>query len=109
MKIDELIRALRAQDKPDMEYGYDGEYKWNAELIGPDAADAIENLIAKVERLRSELATVTTERDAAVEDMKVNYKCCICKDYELCCKTPNMTPKCGINYLNFKWRGERSK
>jgi len=65
--------------------------------------------IAETERLQSELATVTAERDAAVGDMKVSYKCCICKDYELCCKTPNMTPKCGINYLNFKWRGERSE
>ena len=42
--------------------------------------------IAETERLQSELATVTAERDAAVGDMKVSYKCCICKDYELCCK-----------------------
>ena len=49
---DDVVKVLRAQDMPNMAYGYDGGYKWHTENIGRDAADLIESLQADNERLR---------------------------------------------------------
>ncbi len=45
---DEIVRALRHMDKPDMTYGYDGAYKWVPERIGPDAADRLESQQSRI-------------------------------------------------------------
>lgn len=99
MNADEIIRALRHMDKPDMSYGYDGAYKWKSERIGHDAADLIESLQERLDealgaekiwsdkciknwspdvkelvetthKLRFELRESQRREKAAVEDMK---------------------------------------
>lgn len=66
----EIIKALRRMDKPDMAYGYDGAYKWNAERIGPDAANLIESMKSELEQLQ-ELAKAKTEGRLVVLPCKV--------------------------------------
>lgn len=65
-----------------------------------EAADAIENMQAKIEKLQS-------ERDMAVQDLYAHTKCFICKhlpDDQNMTHCPHYT-SCGLGYICFKWRG----
>lgn len=82
----EIIKALRRMDKPDMAYGYDGAYKWNAERIGPDAANLIESMKSELEQLQ-ELAKAKAEGRLVVLPCMVGTRvwvigqnCDMCRD-----------------------------
>lgn len=55
-------------------------------------------LLEKVEQLQ-------TERDAAVNDLKCNWKCASCKNFtKPVSKCPHFH-ECGLAYIHWEWRG----
>ena len=55
-------------------------------------------LLEKVEQLQA-------ERDAAVNDLKCNWKCASCKNYtKPVTKCPHFH-ECGLAYIHWQWRG----
>ena len=59
--------------------------------------------------LKSQIISITAERDAAVRDMQNNTKCFICMHLPA---DGNMAhckhyAACGLNYIHWKWRGAK--
>jgi hypothetical protein len=53
-QLQAITKALRAIDKPNMAYGYDGPYQWRSEDIAKDAITLIEALTADNAALREQ-------------------------------------------------------
>ena len=99
METKELIQALRL----DAEWAHANE--WETPITLGDhldaAADALEALLAEVERQAAEIAAVTAERDACKVDL-----CTACTQSP--CNTGICAAKnCTGNQIpcNFEWRG----
>lgn len=103
MKIDEAISLI----KNTAFLGYNGDDDKMS-----DAIQTIEQLVGKIEQLEEaigrmaiELAAVKKERDAAVEDLKKNNKCRICKHKKENIQDCQHYNSCGLAYIHFEWRG----
>lgn len=54
---------------------------------------------------RALIQQLEAERDAAVNDLKCNWKCASCKNYtKPVTKCPHFH-KCGLAYIHWEWRG----
>ena len=97
METKELIQALRL----DAERAHANE--WETPIMLGDhldaAADALAALLAEVKRQAAEIAAVTAERDAAVEDINLLEDCSVCKHHDL--------DSCDLagTKCHFEWRG----
>ena len=111
MESKELIQALRA----DAEWAHANE--WETPITLGDhldaAAYALEALLAEVERQAEKLASVTAERDAAVEDLRKNRarKCDCCAYAGRSERWPCVDCQSSIsNYGDgWKWRGPQAE
>lgn len=56
-------------------------------------------------KVNEDLCVRTKERDAAVEDLKKNNKCCICKHKKENIQDCQYYSSCGLAYIHFEWRG----
>lgn len=63
-----------------------------------ELADLLEKAVDAIEQL-------VKERDAAVEDLKKNNKCCICKHKKENIQDCQHYSSCGLVYIHFEWRG----
>ena len=63
-----------------------------------EAADLIESMYAELDR-------VTKERDAAVEDLRMERSCATCRDDNTKDHLPFRCASCGSKHCNWQWRG----
>ena len=107
-KADEIVRALRdyASDCDDDEACCQCTFAWICDKCGGNAPKIIADLI---ESLTAQLASVTAERDAAVEDLRKNRarKCDCCAYAGRSERWPCVDCQSSIsNYGDgWKWRG----
>lgn len=88
--------------------------EWQKALVKAEIDDAPTidpETLPIVRQLRAELARVTAERDAAVQDLCVDTKCFICAHLP---DDGNMAhcehyARCGLNYWLWKWRGPQKE
>lgn len=73
---------------------------YGAPTINPES-------IPVVRKLRKELARVTAERDAAVDDLKINAYCKVCKTR--CSVTEALSRRSNGRCKYFEWRGPRKE